>query len=314
MSKTLAPPQNLFHRFVRSLRKVRVFALVGRSGTGKSFRAELLARRFGIDIIIDDGLAISNQHILAGRSAKKEHWKFAAVKTAIFSDPEHAREVIDNLRAEKFKKVLIVATSEKMARIIARRLHFPDPSRWIKIEDIATREEIDAAKRSRAIAGKHIIPVPAVEVKREHSRIFLDSIQIFLRRRLFFRRGKGSYEKTLVRPSYSDKGLVRISESALSQMVIHCVKEYNPEIKISKIIVTEDNNAYKLEVVVRIPFGMKISGWIHGLQLYILENIEHFTGLDLQEVNVTVGDIAPPQEHERKFFRPRRKENQQDEQ
>lgn len=309
MSGQLYKPRSIFQRLVPAFRKFKVFALVGRSGTGKSFRAELLARRFGIDVIIDDGLAISNQRILAGKSAKKEHRKFSAVKTALFSDPEHAREVIESLRAENIKKVLIVATSEKMARIIARRLHFPDPGRWIKIEDIATREEIEAASRSRSVAGKHIIPVPAVEVKREHSHIFLNSIQIFLRRRFFFGRGKSSYEKTLVRPSYSNKGLVRISESALSQMVIHCVNEYNPEIKISKIIVTEENNGYKLEVVVRLPFGMKISGWIHGLQLYILENIEHFTGLDLQEVNVTVGAIARPQESERKFFRPRRRES-----
>ncbi len=312
MPEMLSRSRNFFRHVALSFRKIKVFALVGRSGTGKSFRAELLARRFGIDIIIDDGLAISNQRILAGKSAKKEHRKFSAVKTALFSDPEHAREVIESLRAENFKKVLIVATSEKMARIIARRLHFPEPGRWIRIEDIATREEIEAAGRSRSVSGKHIIPVPAVEVKREHSHIFLDSIQIFLRRRFFFRRGKSSYVKTLFRPSYSNKGLVRISESALSQMVIHCVNEYNPEIKISKIIVTEENNGYKLEVVVRLPFGMKISGWIHGLQLYILENIEHFTGLDLQEVNVTVGAIARPQENERKFFRPRREERNQD--
>lgn len=309
MSELLTRPRSFFRKISLPFRKVKVFALVGRSGTGKSFRAELIARRYGIDIIIDDGLAISSQRILAGKSAKKEHRKFTAVKTALFSDREHAREVIESLKAEDFKKVLIVATSEKMARIIAGRLHFPEPARWIRIEDIATREEIEAAGRSRSVSGKHIIPVPAVEVRREHSHIFLDSIQIFLRRRFFFRRGKSSYEKTLVRPSYSNKGLVRISESALSQMVIHCVNEYNPEIKISKIIVTGENNGYKLEVVVRLPFGMKIGGWLHGLQLYILENIEHFTGLDLQEVNVTVGSIAKPRESERRFFRPRREES-----
>jgi len=301
-------PRSFFRKISLPFRKVKVFALVGRSGTGKSFRAELIARRFGIDVIIDDGLAITGQRILAGRSAKREGRKFTAVKTAIFSNPEHARQVIESLKSGDFKKVLIVATSEKMARMIARRLHLPEPGRWIRIEDVATREEIEAASRSRSVAGKHIIPVPAVEVRREHSHIFLDSIQIFLRRK-FFRRGKSAYEKTLVRPSYSNKGLVRISESALSQMVIHCVNEYDPEIKIGKIIVTEENNGYKLEVVVRLPFGLKIGGRLHGLQFYILENIEHFTGLDLQEVNVTVGSIAKPRESERRLFRPRRKES-----
>lgn len=304
--------RNIFHQVALRFRKVRVFALVGRSGTGKSFRAQLVAQKYGIDIIIDDGLAIRDQRILAGKSAKKENGRFAAVRTALFSHPDHAREVIRGLRAEDFKKVLIVATSDRMAEKIARRLHLPEPGRWIRIEDIATQEEIAAAGRTRAAGGKHIIPVPSVEVKREHSHIFLDSIQVFLKRKLFFRKGKNSFEKTLVRPTYSNKGLVRISESALSQMVIHCVREYNPEIRVDKIVVTTEDGAYKLEVITRIPFGMKIDGRIHGLQLFILENIEQFTGLDLKEVNVTVGTISPPKTGARGIFR-RRKKNPDDE-
>ena len=54
------------------MRGVTVFALVGRSGTGKSFRAKLVAQKFGIDLIIDDGLLIRDQKIIAGRSAKRE--------------------------------------------------------------------------------------------------------------------------------------------------------------------------------------------------------------------------------------------------
>ncbi len=299
----LALPRRLVRSLTLRLSKIKVFALVGRSGTGKSFRAQLIAQRFGIDIIIDDGLIIREQRILAGKSAKKASHPFAAVKTALFFDRDHAREAIEALRREDYKKVLIVGTSDRMVSKISRRLGLPEPSRWIRIEDIATREEIAAASRNRAVSGKHIIPVPAVEVRREHAHIFLSSIQVFLKRSLFFRRPRSSYEKTLVRPAYSNKGLVRISESALSQMVSHCVSEYNPEIRITKIVITPENHAYKLEVVVRIPFGMKIGDWFHGLQLYILENIEHFTGLDLKEVNVTVGSIDRPQNGERRFFR-----------
>ena len=314
MSDILSRPKRLARHLALMLSRIKVFALVGRSGTGKSFRAQLIAQRFGIDIIIDDGLIIREQRILAGKSAKKASHPFAAVRTALFFERDQAREAIETLRAEDFKKILIVGTSERMVSKIARRLNLPEPSRWIKIEDIATREEIAAAARNRAVAGKHIIPVPAVEVKREHSHIFLASIQIFLKRKLFFRRARSAYEKTLVRPAYSNKGLVRISESALSQMVFHCVNEFNPEIRITKIVIASENHSYKLEVVVRIPFGMKIGGWLHSLQLYILENIEHFTGLDLMEVNVTVGSIARPENGERKLFRrPKREKDDEGE-
>jgi uncharacterized alkaline shock family protein YloU/adenylate kinase family enzyme len=287
--------KSFFHHLSLFFKGIKVFALIGKSGTGKSFRAQLVAQRFSINIIIDDGLAIKDQRILAGKSAKKEKKKYTAVKTALFYDEDHARNVIDSLKTEDFKKILIVGTSEKMTRIIAYRLGLPEPSRIIRIEDIATQEEIDAASRSRKISGKHIIPVPAIEVKREHSHIFLNSVQVFLRRNLFFWKSNNTFEKTLVRPEYSEKGTVKISESAVSQMVIHCVKEYNPELEIMKIVVSREEGAYRLEIIIRVPFGMRISGRLHGLQLFILESIEQFTGLDLNEVNVTVGAIAKPE-------------------
>lgn len=276
--------------------------LVGKTGTGKSFRAKLIAQKFGIELIVDDGLVIRDERILGGKSAKKEKQSFSAVKAAIFSDQEQAREVRRILKHEDFKKILIIATSLKMAKRIAYNLGLPHTNRIIKIEDIATEVEIEAAAHSRRVSGKHIIPVPAIEVKKDYAHIFLDSVQILFKRRFFFgRKGKDRFEKTIVRPEYSKKGKVAISEAALSQMVMHCVNEYSPALKIDKIIVTPDKAGYKLEVVLEVPFGMKIAGRIQELQRYILKNIEQFTGLDLQEVDVTVGKIGKRTKKEEKI-------------
>ena len=75
------------------VRGVRVFALVGGSGTGKSFRAKLVAQKFGIDMIIDDGLLINGDAIVAGKSAKREKLYMSAVKTALFHEKAHRDEV-----------------------------------------------------------------------------------------------------------------------------------------------------------------------------------------------------------------------------
>ena len=56
--------KNLVKDLVLSFKPCTVFALVGESGTGKSFRAKLLAESYGIDAIIDDGLLIQNDKIL----------------------------------------------------------------------------------------------------------------------------------------------------------------------------------------------------------------------------------------------------------
>jgi len=47
----------------------KVYALVGKTGTGKSFRAQLVARTHGISLIIDDGLLIHGTQLLGGKSA-----------------------------------------------------------------------------------------------------------------------------------------------------------------------------------------------------------------------------------------------------
>ena len=54
------------------LKGIQVYALVGESGTGKSFRAKLVAQKYRIDLIIDDGLVIKDDKIIAGYSAKRE--------------------------------------------------------------------------------------------------------------------------------------------------------------------------------------------------------------------------------------------------
>ena len=54
-----------FDRFFRWVKGPQIYALVGGNGTGKSFRARLVAQRYGIDLIIDDGLVIKGDKILS---------------------------------------------------------------------------------------------------------------------------------------------------------------------------------------------------------------------------------------------------------
>ena len=97
--------KSIFHRvkdFRWKLKKIKVYALVGKSGTGKSFRARLIMEKYGIDLMIDDGLLIRDQRIIAGRSAKREKNKVTALKRAIFEYLKDAREMRNTLEKEKF--------------------------------------------------------------------------------------------------------------------------------------------------------------------------------------------------------------------
>ena len=93
-----------------------------KAGTGKSFRAKLIAEKYGIDYIIDDGLMIHGNSIVAGKSAKREKVYMSAVRTALFDDPLHRHEVIKAIHSRSIKKILLLGTSERMVARTAERL------------------------------------------------------------------------------------------------------------------------------------------------------------------------------------------------
>ena len=271
-----------------------VFALVGESGTGKSFRSKLLAEQYNINAIIDDGLLIQDEKIIAGHSAKREKTYMGAVRAALFDDKEHRDQVAKVLKKSHFKKILILGTSEKMVMKIAMRLQLPQPSKIIRIEEIATQEEIEKAAKSRQVEGKHVIPVPSIEVKKTYPQIFSNSMHDFFSKGLFGKKtGKGKLiEKSIVQPEFSKKGRVEISEAALTQMVMHCVTECSPDVKVKKITIKTDSHGYRLVVTIDVPFGTQLTGKVHKLQQYIIDKIETFTGILIEEVSIVIDKIT----------------------
>jgi uncharacterized alkaline shock family protein YloU len=282
-------------RLMFRLRGIKVYALIGKSGTGKSFRAQLLTDKLGIDLMIDDGLLIRDQKIIAGRSAKREKSYLSAVKTALFNDRKHRNEVLGALERIQFKRVLILGTSERMAIKIAQVLGLPPITKIVRIEDIATADEINTAIHYRNTQGRHVIPVPSIEVKRTYPRIMADSLKILFRKGLGIRRTGNVLEKTVVRPEYSRKGEISISKAALSQMILHCIDEYGDGIAIKRLIIAKDRDGYHIDLFLDVPFGVQLAGTIHELQRYIVDNVERYTGIIIDELNITIDTLQIPQ-------------------
>ncbi len=283
---------NIFEDIASTFKPCAVFALVGESGTGKSFRAKLIAEKYGIDAIIDDGLLIQNDKILAGHSAKREKTYMGAVRVALFDDKEHRDEVAKAWKKARIKKLLILGTSEKMVMKIATRLQLPQPQKIIHIEEIASREEIEKAIKSRQVEGKHVIPVPSIEIKRNYSQIFSNSIKVFFQRKNIFNKNDGKlFEKSIVQPEFSKKGRIEISEAALTQMVMHCVSECEPAVRVNKMTIKTNPRGYKIIITIDVPFGTQLTGKIHKLQKYIIDKIESYTGILIEEVSIVIDCI-----------------------
>ena len=173
----------------------------------------------------------------------------------LFRSPEHQEQVINAIQKEKFHKVLIIGTSEKMIYKIASRLNLPQPEKLFRIEDIATKEEIDTAMRIRYTEGKHVIPVPSIEITRNYPQIVYDTMRVFFKKkhRYPFNKKDMSFEKTIVRPEFSKYGKVTVSEAALTQMVAHCLDEFDSQIKVKRVQVKIKSEGYALTVKLRVP-------------------------------------------------------------
>ena len=68
-----------------------------------------------------------------------------------------------------------MGTSEKMVDKIAEVLELGEIERRIYIEDVASQYEIEQARKIRTQQGKHVIPVPAVQLKITILRVFSGS-------------------------------------------------------------------------------------------------------------------------------------------
>lgn len=270
---------------------MNVIALVGPSGTGKSHHALVVAHENKADAIIDDGILIKDGKILAGHSAKKEQSKIMAVRRAIFVLPGHAEEVRAAIQAEKPHRILILGTSENMVQKIAKALKLPSIAKIIHIEDVASQQEMEKAQFYRLKQGKHIIPVPTIELKPHFSGYLVDPLQTFFKRSSTRRRRLG--EKSIVRPVFSYYGKLEIDDHAIKAIIRQVITQQEAFTKVSGIevqhlIQKDEDLGLKISCDVVLTYGNHIPTLIAQAQHSVREAVEYMTGMIVHEVNIRV--------------------------
>ena len=108
---------------------MEVVAFYGPPGTGKSDRALVIAYENQCSCIIDDGILIYHNRIVAGKSAKREESRLKAVRRAIFWDEEQREDVKKTLQKIHPDRILILGTSDRMVVTITKALDLPEPSK-----------------------------------------------------------------------------------------------------------------------------------------------------------------------------------------
>lgn len=269
---------------------MRVIAFVGPSGTGKSYRSLMVAQLHGADGIIDDGLLISHGKVIAGTSAKREATRIASVKHALFLPNEYASEMKKALKKGKIKTLMILGTSEDMAIKIARRLEVGKIEYFVHIEDVATPEEIKMANRMRLEDGKHVIPVPTFEIKKQFSGYFLHPLRRF-QKNLDIEEEHAEADKSIVRPTFSYMGDYIISDEVLIQLSIHEALKIDGIIKINNINVRKTGHGVHMDITATLRYGVNIYDVCRKAQQNIRETVEYLTSVNMRRVHFLVKSL-----------------------
>ena len=273
--------------------KIKVYAFVGPSGTGKSYRAQMVANSRNIDYIIDDGLLICGNEVVAGISAKKAPTKIETVKNALFQDANKKKEIQEVFRKKHPKSILILGTSDGMVQKIAKNLGLPEICETIYISDVATEDEMETARRIRVTQGKHVIPVPTFEIKKDFSGYLLDPLQIFKST------GSGNdpyiAEKSLIRPAFSYMGNFTISDTAIRQIIEIALKKVDGIYKLHRAIIRKQEGGYGdgiyiyLELIIN--FGYNIIELTEVIKSRIKKEVEKLTAMNVLKMEIFIKSI-----------------------
>ena len=274
--------------------KIKVYAFVGPSGTGKSYRAQLVANSRNVRYIIDDGLLISENEVIAGISAKKAPTKIETVRNALFQDDDKRKEIQDVLRKRKPESILILGTSDNMVAKIAENLGLPEICETIYIQDVATQEEMEIARRTRITQGKHVIPVPTFAIKKDFSGYLLDPLQIFKST------GKGNApyisEKSLIRPTFSYLGNFTISDTVFRQIIDVVASKQKGIYRVPRTIIRKEgtdeyNSGVRIYLEVVVEFGFNIIEITNIFKKKVKKELENLTAMNVLDIDILVKNI-----------------------
>lgn len=264
---------------------METYGLVGKSGTGKSYVAITLCRERGFDAIIDDGLFICENRIAAGVSAKREGTKIGAIKAALFTREEHCRSVKEKIREVSPRRILILGTSDGMIDKIAERLELPAITELIHIEDITTEEERELARTQRQELGKHVIPVPTFQLKRQFSGYFLDPLRMFRS----LAGGRETAEKTVVRPTYSYLGDYIVSDRVISDIVSLTARHYRRQIAdVGRVLTENGAEGIRIRVPLYMCRNVRLLAAAEEFQKKIVNQVEYMTAFNVLSVDIEI--------------------------
>ncbi|MEG0440075.1 MAG: hypothetical protein RR587_12655 [Solibacillus sp.] len=271
---------------------MNIYSLSGPSGTGKSTSALQFAHDHQIQAIIDDGLLIVNGEKVAGTSAKFEKNIVTAVRRAIFDEEWHKADIMDALSNVPVDSILIIGTSDKMTKRIAKRLELGDIQHYYYVEDVRSTKEIQMARFVREFQGKHVMPVPYKQVEQNFfKRLVQRGKEIFSPNR------EKLGETTIVRPDFHHQSIT-ISQAVYTDIIKHvvannpCITRMN-HLQFSVATVP----TMRIDVSILAPVNYYVPDMLKQLQREIAQSFLFHFQVEPEEIHITLSNTESKKSH-----------------
>ena len=270
---------------------MKVYSFTGKSGTGKSYQAIRVAKEKGIPALIDDGLLIYRNKIVAGNSAKKCESKAKAMRTALFNYEDQRGDVQKKIKSLKIKKLLVLGTSDRMVDIITDTLDLPRAMERMYIEDFTSAGEREIAAERRNNHGEHVIPAPVGDLKRDFAGYFMNP-QRLLKNWTLASDETDKYEKTVVMPQYAYSGNYTISENVIGDIIRIVAKKNRRNIRVTNFYNNGKTGNLVIELDLKVRKTVDCMRSCIILQRDIKRSIEQMTSFQVKCVNVNIRELV----------------------
>ena len=200
------------------------------------------------------------------------------------------------IKEKKPDAILILGTSDDMVDKIVKNLDLPPISEKVYIQDVSSPQEMELARSIRMSEGKHVIPVPTFEIKKDFSGYLLDPLQIFKWK------GKGTTpfmtEKSIIRPTFSYLGKYIISDNVLRSIVEYASKDIEGIYKIQKIKIENYPDGLIVYIEVVLEYGHNLPDVMKLLKEKAKKDIDRLTAMNVLDIQITAKGLHIPGEND----------------
>ena len=149
------------------------------------------------------------------------------------------------------------------------------------------------ARQIRVTEGKHVIPVPTFEVKKDFSGYLLDPLQIFKSKGA----GKKPYisEKTIIRPTFSYMGKFTISDAVFRQIMEYLADKMPAIHKVIRTRATNTEAGPIIYMEVSVTYGYNMQQCLKEFKDKARKEIENLTAMNVVSLEVVAKSVHIPE-------------------